>query len=102
MESLLILCSDPFKVYSFDELEIIFLRFSNDASSMPANLMKIPNENCFPVLELSLASGSEFIVFGKFKFESDLPKKCFKKVFKSDEKNIQDYFECKTCQLRCK
>lgn len=45
---------------------------------------------------------SEFVIFGKIIFESDLPKRCFKYIFdKNDLKQI-DYYQCEDCLLKCK
>ena len=44
---------------------------------------------------------SELVIFGHIKFESDLPKRCFKHSF--DPKNLKpiDYFQCADCNLKC-
>ena len=46
--------------------------------------------------------GSQIVVCGSLKLESDLPKKCFVEVFKKGEGQKVDYFSCQDCGFKCK
>ncbi|KAK3584719.1 hypothetical protein CHS0354_036496 [Potamilus streckersoni] len=50
-------------------------------------------------LQYSIKPGSEIVVTGHVKCESDLPKKCFSEVFKKDAEQKVDYFSCQTCNF---
>ncbi|XP_076104335.1 uncharacterized protein LOC143073008 [Mytilus galloprovincialis] len=53
-----------------------------------------------PVLHQSMSPGSEIVIFGEVKFESDLPKKCFAGLYKKEEDQIVDYFICQSCNFK--
>ena len=46
--------------------------------------------------------GSQIVVYGSMKLQSDLPKKCFVEVFKKGEGQKVDYFSCQDCGFKCK
>ncbi|VDI10596.1 Hypothetical predicted protein [Mytilus galloprovincialis] len=53
-----------------------------------------------PVLHQSMSPGSEIVIFGEVKFESDLPKKCFAGLYIKEEDQIVDYFICQSCNFK--
>ncbi|XP_067667122.1 uncharacterized protein [Haliotis asinina] len=50
-----------------------------------------------PVLQYNMKPGSEIVVKGCFKCESDLPKICFVQKYKEQGPHPVDYFSCKKC-----
>ncbi|XP_071098942.1 uncharacterized protein [Haliotis cracherodii] len=53
--------------------------------------------HCRPVLQYSMKPGSQIVVKGCFKCESDLPKICFVQKYKEQGPHPVDYFSCKNC-----
>lgn len=54
-----------------------------------------------PVLHHSMSPGSEIVVVGDVKFESDLPKQCFSVIYdKDDIEQTVDYFICEQCNFK--
>ncbi|KAL3865385.1 hypothetical protein ACJMK2_042777 [Sinanodonta woodiana] len=51
-------------------------------------------------LQYGIKPGSEIVVAGHVKCESDLPKKCFSEIFKKDTEQKVDYFSCQTCNFK--
>ena len=46
--------------------------------------------------------GSQIVIYGSLKLESDLPKKCFVESFKKGDGQKVDYFSCQDCGFKCK
>ena len=45
--------------------------------------------------------GSEIVLKDVFKSQSDIPKRCFAKVYKESGPQAVDYFSCETCRVKC-
>ncbi|XP_006811660.1 uncharacterized protein LOC102803824 [Saccoglossus kowalevskii] len=53
--------------------------------------------NCCPILQFGAKSGSEIIITGRVKSQSDLPKLCFATTFEEGRGDSVDYFTCRDC-----
>lgn len=53
-----------------------------------------------PVLNHNMSPGSEIVVVGDVKFESDLPKQCFAVQYNKEENQTVDYFICEQCHFK--
>ncbi|XP_072038240.1 uncharacterized protein [Amphiura filiformis] len=54
---------------------------------------------CYPVLEYAVKPASSIVLIGPIKLESEMPKKCFVKVWKQGGNEKMDYFTCKQCKI---
>ncbi|XP_033634475.1 uncharacterized protein LOC117295818 [Asterias rubens] len=52
---------------------------------------------CHPVLDFAVKPGSEVVLVGPVKLESEMPKQCFASTFDKDKRLSMDYFTCKDC-----
>ena len=62
----------------------------------------VPIFRVYGMVFLLQKPGSQIVVYGSLKLESDLPKKCFVEVFKKGEGQKVDYFSCQDCGFKCK
>ncbi|RNA11114.1 zinc C3HC4 type (RING finger) domain containing [Brachionus plicatilis] len=98
-DDLIILNFGPFSTHSNDEMIAIFEEYKKKGI-LPEPIEKIRAENCLPVTEYKIKPNSEFVLFGNIKFESDLPKRCFKYIFDKNKPKPIDYFQCEDCLLK--
>lgn len=62
--------------------------------------VQILAEGCRLGLQYGMKPGSQIVIYGSLKLESDLPKKCFVEVFKKGEGQKVDYFSCQDCGFK--
>ncbi|CAF0730994.1 unnamed protein product [Brachionus calyciflorus] len=98
-EDLKILNVGPFGKYTYEEAMKMFEVFEQ-TGFLPDSVNLINSKNCIPIIENLIKPDSEFLFFGNIKFESDLPKRCFKYIFNKDKPVSIDYFQCQDCMLK--
>ncbi|XP_071844764.1 uncharacterized protein [Apostichopus japonicus] len=82
-----------------DLVNSIYLQQLTEQYVMSTAPLVVMSENSYPLLTYQLTSGSEVIVFGNMKFQSELPKSCFIQLFRKDVGMVMDYFACSDCAL---
>ncbi|CAL1526446.1 unnamed protein product [Lymnaea stagnalis] len=53
-----------------------------------------------PIFQCNMRPGSEIVLQGVFKSQSDVPKQCFVNVFNTSGPQSVDYFSCNTCNVK--
>ncbi|XP_059170981.1 polycomb group RING finger protein 6-like isoform X2 [Physella acuta] len=53
-----------------------------------------------PIFQFNMKPGSEIVLQGVFKSQSDLPKRCYVNIFKELGPQTVDYFTCNNCNVK--
>ncbi|XP_022086916.1 tripartite motif-containing protein 26-like [Acanthaster planci] len=65
-----------------------------------SEVIRLLPRGCHPLLEFGVKPGSEVVVAGPLKLESEMPKQCFAQTFVKDKGQSMDYFTCKDCAFK--